>query len=209
MVWQYDKCGRITQEHQGFSSQYFDYDPAGRLFRTRMPDDNILTYLDKEYFENQYGKNNVEQGFGDYKETKDNINNNHAANQQANKSSNFDKHVVNENAVNSASNRFPSNPNDLTNALGVSPKVTTTQHGTTRMVWEPNSSTRIRYESYPVDEGIFNPRHHGEHYHIEVKPDNLTWNQAKRQNAIQKIKPEDYKPGHGTGFLPNERHPGK
>ena len=44
LVWQYDKCGRITQEHQGFSSQYFDYDPAGRLFRTQMPDGNILTY---------------------------------------------------------------------------------------------------------------------------------------------------------------------
>ena len=83
--------------------------------------------LDKEYFENQYGKNNVEQGFGDYKEIKDNINNNHATNQQANKNSNFDEHVVNENAVNSASNRFPSNPNDLTDALGVSPKVTTTR----------------------------------------------------------------------------------
>ena len=170
---------------------------------------NITGKLDKDYFESVYGKENVQQGGGNYKEIKDNINNNHAANQQANKSSNFDEHVVNENAVNSASNRFPSNPNDLTNALGVSPKVTTTQHGTTRMVWEPNSSTRIRYESHPGDEGIFNPRHHGEHYHIEVKPDNLTWNQAKRQNAIQKIKPEDYKPGHGTGFLPNERHPGK
>ena len=41
LVWQYDKCGRITQEHQGFSSQYFDYDPAGRLFRTRMPDGKL------------------------------------------------------------------------------------------------------------------------------------------------------------------------
>nr|WP_309146305.1 hypothetical protein [Gilliamella apicola] len=58
--------------------------------------------LDKEYFENQYGKNNVEQGFGDYKEIKDNINNNHAANQQANKSSNFDKHVVNEKGLENA-----------------------------------------------------------------------------------------------------------
>ena len=65
--------------------------------------------LDKEYFENQYGKNNVEQGFGDYKETKDNINNNHAANQQANKSSNFDEHVVNEKGLGNAgkqTNRF-------------------------------------------------------------------------------------------------------
>ena len=58
--------------------------------------------LDKEYFENQYGKNNVEQGFGDYKEIKDNINNNHAANQQANKSSNFDEHVVNEKGLGNA-----------------------------------------------------------------------------------------------------------
>jgi len=58
--------------------------------------------LDKEYFENQYGKNNVEQGFGDYKETKDNINNNHVANQQVNKNSNFDEHVVNEKGLGNA-----------------------------------------------------------------------------------------------------------
>lgn len=104
---------------------------------------------------------------------------------------------------------FPENPNDLSKILGVEPKVTTTQHGTTRMVWEPNSNTRIRYESHPGDSGTFNPRHHGEHYHIEIKPDNLTWNQAKRQNAIQKVKPEDYQVGHGTGFLPGEKHPGQ
>lgn len=45
------------------------------------------------------------------------------------------------------------------------------------------------------------------HYHIEIKPDNLTWNQAKRQNAIQKVKPEDYQVGHGIGFLSGEKHP--
>ena len=104
---------------------------------------------------------------------------------------------------------FPENPNDLSKIVGVDPKITTTQHGTTRMVWEPNSNTRIRYESHPGDSGTFNPRHHGEHYHIEIKPDNLTWNQAKRQNAIQKVKPEDYQVGHGTGFLPGEKHPGQ
>ncbi|OCG38875.1 hypothetical protein A9G29_10280 [Gilliamella sp. Fer2-1] len=89
------------------------------------------------------------------------------------------------------------------------PKVTTTQHETARMVWEPNSNTRIRYESHPSDSGIFNPHHHGEHYHIDIKPNNLTWNQAKRQNAIQKGKPEDYRPDHGTSFLSGEKHPGK
>src|SRR5579883_2407741 len=47
-------------------------------------------------------------------------------------------------------NAFPADPNDLTKQLGVPPtKVTTTPDGTTRMVWEPNANTRIRYESHP------------------------------------------------------------
>src|SRR5690606_21736029 len=106
--------------------------------------------------------------------------------------------ISEETEIISAHNKFPSNPNDLTKVLGVSPKVSTTQHGTTRMLWEPNANTRIRYESHPGDSGPFNPRHHGEHYHIEVKPENLTWNQAKKQNAIYKVKPENYKVGNGT-----------
>nr|WP_288453783.1 DUF637 domain-containing protein [uncultured Pseudomonas sp.] len=107
-----------------------------------------------------------------------------------------------------ANTNFPKDPNDLTKVLGVDPKVSTTQHGTLRMTWEPNSNTRIRYESHPGDPGVFNDRHHGEHYHVETKPANLTWGQAKRQGAIQKVKPDNYQPGHGTGFLPNEPHPG-
>ena len=63
---------------------------------------NITGKLDKDYFESVYGKENVQQGGGNYKETKDNINNNHAANQQANKSSNFDEHVVNEKGLGNA-----------------------------------------------------------------------------------------------------------
>ena len=63
---------------------------------------NITGKLDKDYFESVYGKENVHQGGGNYKETKDNINNNHAANQQANKSSNFDEHVVNEKGLGNA-----------------------------------------------------------------------------------------------------------
>ena len=70
---------------------------------------NITGKLDKDYFESVYGKENVQQGGGNYKETKDNINNNHAANQQANKNSNFDEHVVNEKGLGNAgkqSNKF-------------------------------------------------------------------------------------------------------
>ena len=42
---------------------------------------NITGKLDKDYFESVYGKENVYQGGGNYKETKDNINNNQAAKQ--------------------------------------------------------------------------------------------------------------------------------
>ncbi|MFC2146804.1 RHS repeat domain-containing protein, partial [Acidobacteriota bacterium] len=109
---------------------------------------------------------------------------------------------------------FPEDPNVFTKQMGVEPtKVSVTQHGTTRMVWEPNSNTRIRFESHPeglkVGDPGYNPRHHGSHYHIEIKPNNMTWNKAKKKNLIKKIKPEDYVPGMGTGLLPNEKLPGK
>jgi hypothetical protein len=146
-----------------------------------------------------------------------------AEGQKGNSSSKFGEYVAKGNEVNagkvantvkgadrqSALAHFSQNPNDLSKIIGVDPKVTSTQHGITRMVCEPNNNTRIGYESHPDDSGTFNPRHHGEHYHIEIKPDNLTWNQAKRQNAVQKVKPEDYKSGHGTGFLPGEKYPGQ
>jgi hypothetical protein len=108
---------------------------------------------------------------------------------------------------------FPARPDDLTEQLGVQPtKVTMTKDGTVRIEWEPSANTRIRYESHP--EGLkpgdpgYNPRHHGEHYHVEIKPDGISWNQAKKKGLIVKIKPRGYTPGSGTGFLPNEPFPG-
>lgn len=50
----------------------------------------------------------------------------------------------------------------------------------------------------------WNPRHHGEHYHVETKPNELTWGQAKMQGQITKVLPTGYTPGSGTGFLPEE-----
>ena len=109
--------------------------------------------------------------------------------------------------------KFPSSPSEMTRILGVEPKkVTLTPDGTQRVIWEPNSNTRIRFESHP--EGLragdagFNPRHHGEHYHVELKPDGVSWNQANKQGLITKVKPENYSPGMGTGFLHNEKFPG-
>ncbi|WP_157374734.1 RHS repeat-associated core domain-containing protein, partial [Burkholderia ubonensis] len=109
-------------------------------------------------------------------------------------------------------NTFPSNPDDMTKVLGVDPKIGTTPDGTPRYTWFPNSNTRIRYESHPeglcpCDKG-FNPRHHGAHYHVETKPDGLSWGQAGRRGQMSKSLPDGYTPGSGTGFTPGENFPG-
>ncbi|MFC6337229.1 RHS repeat-associated core domain-containing protein, partial [Pseudomonas karstica] len=111
-------------------------------------------------------------------------------------------------AIPNTHTHFPSDPNILTNILGVQPKRSATKHGTQRMEWRPNANTRIRFESHPGDPGLFSPRHHGVHYHIELKPNNLSWKQSEKQKSLLKVKPENYQPGHGTGFLPGEKHPG-
>ncbi|MEK4424971.1 hypothetical protein [Solibacillus sp. FSL K6-1523] len=74
---------------------------------------------------------------------------------------------------------FPADPNNFTKLLGVDPsKVFVTKDGTIRSVWEPDGSTKIRFESHT--EGIcsidpnWNLRHHGENYNVETKPNDLT-----------------------------------
>ena len=93
-----NKSDKVISDANKAGKVISDANKAGKLDEAL----SDVNKLDKEYFENQYGKNNVEQGFGDYKETKDNINNNHAANQQVNKNSNFDEHVVNEKGLGNA-----------------------------------------------------------------------------------------------------------
>ncbi|MCX8602176.1 MULTISPECIES: hypothetical protein [unclassified Gilliamella] len=56
--------------------------------------------LDKTDLELQHGKGNVEQDGGNYKETKDKILDNQAANQKANESSKFGEHVAKEQEIN-------------------------------------------------------------------------------------------------------------
>ncbi|WP_241300663.1 RHS repeat-associated core domain-containing protein, partial [Burkholderia stabilis] len=108
--------------------------------------------------------------------------------------------------------QYAPNPGDMTKVLGVDPKIGTTPDGTPRYTWFPNSNTRIRYESHPeglcpCDKG-FNPRHHGVHYHVETKPDGLSWGQAGRHDQITKSLPGGYTRGCGTGFTPGENFPG-
>jgi hypothetical protein len=101
----------------------------------------------------------------------------------------------------------------MSNILGIPPKkVGVTPDGTPRVVWEPNSDTRIRFESHP--EGLkpgdsgFNPRHHGEHFHVEIKPRGVSWNNASKNGLITKPEPPGYTPGSGKGFLVGEEFPG-
>jgi len=62
----------------------------------------------------------------------------------------------------------------------------------------PCSLTRTRFESHPGDKGPYAPRHHGDHYHIELKPHNLSWKQAEKQKLLLKVKPENHDPGQAS-----------
>lgn len=108
--------------------------------------------------------------------------------------------------------KFPSDPDDLTKQLGIEPKVSVTPDGTRRYTWEPNENTRIRFESHPhglpPDSPGFNPRHHGEHYHVETKTGGDSWSRANRIGNVSKSHPPGYTPGSGTGFLAGEKFPG-
>ncbi|TDO98871.1 RHS repeat-associated core domain-containing protein [Marinomonas balearica] len=110
------------------------------------------------------------------------------------------------------SGAFPETADEMSVLIGSPKKVGTTPDGTLRTIWTPNSSTKIRHESHPHglkpgDPG-YNPRHHGKHFHVETKPHDMSWSQAKKQGQILKSKPEGYTLGSGTGFLSGEIFPG-
>lgn len=96
-----------------------------------------------------------------------------------------------------ADNYFPDNPNSM--LLGI-PR-------TSKGYIEPNSYTRIRPEKHALKLGeTYSPRHHGQHYHVEVRSDPIkSWNNT---NNVTKQIPPGYIPGKGTGFLPGEKFPG-
>ncbi|MCB1875943.1 MAG: hypothetical protein KDH88_08215, partial [Chromatiales bacterium] len=96
-----------------------------------------------------------------------------------------------------APNTFPKNADDLLPGLPRDAK---------GRIY-PNSYTRIRPEQHPIKPGeTYAPRHHGQHYHVETRIDPAkSWNNKKN---VTKIKPPNYQPGYGTGFLPGEKFPG-
>jgi len=93
--------------------------------------------------------------------------------------------------------RFPRNPKDLLKDL---------PRDTKGRIY-PNDRLRIKPEQHPLKAGeVFCPRHHGQHYHLEVRVDpSKSWN---NKGNTYYLKPPDYIPGEGTGFLPGELFPG-
>ena len=71
----------------------------------------------------------------------------------------------------------------------------------------PSDHIRIRPEKHPLLPGeTYSPRHHGQHYHVDVRID-PTKSFNNKTNAT-KMKPPGYSPRSGTGFLPGETFPG-
>lgn len=94
-------------------------------------------------------------------------------------------------------NVFPDNPDDLL------PDLERDKKGRIH----PAENIRIRPEKHNWKDGdTYNPRHHGQHYHIETRKD-PTGNWGKRN--IEKLKPQGYDHGRGTGYLPGEPFPGE
>ncbi|MBN1852514.1 MAG: hypothetical protein JW829_07305 [Pirellulales bacterium] len=100
-------------------------------------------------------------------------------------------------APNASGRTFPANPDELL------PEIPRNLKGQI----QPSDTIRIRPEQHPLQPGeTFAPRHHGQHYHVEIRIDpSKSFNNPK--NVI-KVKPPGYKPGDGTSFLPGEPLPG-
>ena len=101
-------------------------------------------------------------------------------------------------------NVFPENPDDL--LPEISRNKVTKANGTTSQTIQTSDNIRIRAEQHPLSPGeIYNPRHHGIHYHVEYKVDpTKSWN---NKNNVKKWYPEGYVSGAGSGFIPGEVFP--
>ncbi|MGG0824521.1 pre-toxin TG domain-containing protein [Paenibacillus turicensis] len=99
--------------------------------------------------------------------------------------------------------KFPSDPDELI------PELPREIKGDKTYIY-PNEDTRIRIEQHKLEpEEIYNARHHGLHYHIEIKTNSSkSWKWHNRKNLQEYIKPSGYTPNSGTGFIPGEYFPG-
>ncbi len=71
----------------------------------------------------------------------------------------------------------------------------------------PADNIRIRPEKHDMQPGDrYNPRHHDPHYHVETRRN--PQGKWKENSNVEIIKPDNYEPGMGTGFLSGETFPG-
>ncbi len=92
--------------------------------------------------------------------------------------------------------KFPKNPDDLL------PEIPRDDKGRIPAA----GNIRIRPEKHEIELGeTYNPRHHGQHYHVETQ---ITPGNGWSRKNTEKLKPDGYAPGSGTGFLPGETFPG-
>ncbi|WP_244267556.1 hemagglutinin repeat-containing protein [Fusobacterium nucleatum] len=108
------------------------------------------------------------------------------------------------NSGNETKNVFPSNPDDL--LPEISRNKITKSNGTISQIIYTGDGFRIRAEQHALLPGeVYNPRHHGVHYHLEYKVDlTKSWN---NKNNVHKLYPNGYTSGSGSGFLPGEAFP--
>ncbi len=108
------------------------------------------------------------------------------------------------NSGNETKNVFPSNPDDL--LPEISRNKITKPNGTISQTIYTSDGFRIRAEQHALLPGeVYNPRHHGVHYHLEYKVDlTKSWN---NKNNVHKLYPNGYTNGSGSGFLPGEAFP--
>lgn len=101
-------------------------------------------------------------------------------------------------------NIFPENMDDFLPEIERTTSIKS--NGTISQKIYTSDSIRIRAEKHSLLDGeIYNPRHHGTHYHVEQRIDiNKSWNNPKN---IRKIYPQAYAKGKGSGFLPGEELP--
>ena len=108
------------------------------------------------------------------------------------------------NSGNETKNVFPSNPDDL--LPEISKNKITKPNGTISQTIYTSDGFRIRAEQHALLSGeVYNPRHHGVHYHLEYKVDlTKSWN---NKNNVHKLYPNGYTNGSGSRFLPGEAFP--
>jgi hypothetical protein len=98
---------------------------------------------------------------------------------------------------------FPATPGEMDDFMGF--QGTRSGNPSNKTTWESaDGLRRYRFEEHPLKPGeIYNPRHHGPHFHVDIRPPGVGWSNKQ----VGKLYPPGYVNGEGSGFLPGEEIP--